>query len=320
MKRLLHLLLALALLATLTLPASAAGAEDRLTQVTLKVKETLDIGDEYDTFSGDLQESIRPFWSLHWSGGDQGLEVVADEDGKIYQFYCYGENQSSSDSTVPSLPAISRAQAQEAAQAFLDKVLTNGESVTWENGSARPGDRSYFFTGTILLHNLPSPFTFSLDVSATDASILSFSRSDLDRPYEEGVPSPTAKISPADAGSTLRTTLQLRLEYVRDGEEKTAVLRYLPELDGEYYVDAASGELVDLSALYQELDKGSGGTSEDNSASTPENGGLSQAEQEGIGLTASHHIALINLTRHRNMCIFISSLHRRIAQISFRPD
>ena len=84
MKRLLHLLLALALLATLTLPVSAAGAEDRLTQVTLKVKETLGIGDKYDTFSGDLQESIRPFWSLHWSGGEQGLEVVAGEDGKIH--------------------------------------------------------------------------------------------------------------------------------------------------------------------------------------------------------------------------------------------
>lgn len=281
MKRLLHLLLALALLATLTLPVSAAGAEDRLTQVTLKVKETLGIGDEYDTFSGDLQESIRPFWSLHWSGGEQGLEVIAGEDGKIYQCYRYGESQSSSDSSVPSLPAVSRAQAQEAAQAFLDQVLTSGESATWNEGSARPGDRSYFFTGTILLHNLPSPFTFSLDVSTADASILSFSRSDLDRPYEEGVPSPTAKISPADAGSTLRTTLQLRLEYVRDGEEKTAVLRYLPELGGQYYVDAASGELVDLNTLYQELDKGSGGTSEDNSASSPE-GGLSQAEQEGI--------------------------------------
>ena len=282
MQRLLHLLLALALLATLTLPVSAAGAEDRLTQVTLKVKETLGIGDKYDTFSGDLQESIRPFWSLHWSGGEQGLEVVAGEDGKIYQFYRYREGSSSSDSSVPSLPAVSRSQAQEAAQAFLDKVLTSGESVTWNQGSARPGDRSYFFSGTILLHNLPSPFTFSLDVSTADASILSFSRSDLDRPYEEGVPSPTAQISPADAGSTLRTTLQLRLEYVRDGEEKNAVLRYLPELDGEYYVDAASGELVNLSALYQELDKGAGSTAEENATASPENGGLSQAEQEGI--------------------------------------
>lgn len=284
MKRLLSFLLSLALLCALSLPASAAAADERLTQVTLKVKETLDIGDEYDSFSGSLQEGLHAFWSLQWSGEDQELTVTAGEDGKIYQYYHSWPDESVSSGSVPTLPAMSREKAQAAAQAFLDKVLTAGESAVFDEGSARPGDTMYFFHGSIRLNGLPSPFTFSLDVSASDGAVYSFSRSDLDQPFEETVPSPDAAVSAADAGAKLRTTLGLRLEYVRDGEEKTAVLRYLPERGGQFYVDAATGELIDLETLYKDLASGGGSnasTGEAGAAPDKENG-LSQAEQEGI--------------------------------------
>lgn len=285
MKRLLSLLLSLALLCALSLPASAAAADERLTQVTLKVKEALDIGDEYDSFSGDLREGLRPYWSLQWTGDDQDLSVIAGEDGKIYQYHRSRSNSSvSSSGSVPTLPAISREQAQSYAQAFLDQVLTADESAVFDQGTARPGDTLYFFYGSIHLNGLPSPFTFSVDVSAHDGTVYAFSRSDLEQPFEEGVPSPDAAVSAADAGARLRTTLALRLEYVRDGDADTAVLRYLPDHSGQFYVDAVTGELVDLSALYENLGSGSDSATGGEAGSAPDKGenGLSQAEQEGI--------------------------------------
>lgn len=285
MKRLLSVLLSLALLCALSLPVSAATADERLTQVTLKVKEALDIGDEYDSFSGDLREGLRPHWSLQWTGEDHDLSVIAGEDGKIYQYYRSRLDSSVSDSgSVSTLPALSREQAQTFAQAFLDKVLTEGERAVFDEGTARPGETLYFFYGSIYLNGLPSPFTFTLDVSASDGTVYAFSRSDLDQPFEEGVPSPDAAVSSADAGAKLRTTLGLRLEYVRDSDENTAVLRYLPDHSGQFYVDAATGELIDLSALYEDLSNGSDSTTGGEAGAAPdkEEGNLSQAEQEGI--------------------------------------
>ena len=286
MKRLLSLLLSLALLCALSLPASAATADERLTQVTLKVKETLDIGNEYDSFSGDLREGLRPYWSLRWSGEDEELSVTAGEDGKIYQYYRSRPDSSvSSSGSVPTLPALSRETAQAAAQAFLDQVLTDGESAVFDQGTARPGDTYYYFYGTVQLNGLPSPFSFSVDVSASDGTVYAFSRSDLEQPFEDGIPSPEAAVSATDAGDKLRTTLALRLEYVLDSGETTAVLRYLPDHSGQFYVDAATGELVDLSALYEDLASGGGSNSTADGAedaAPDKDAGLSEAEQAGI--------------------------------------
>ena len=68
MKRTCSLLLAAILAGTLATPAAAAAtpaADDRLTQVTQAVKETLGLGDDYTSFYGELQEdSYRALWSL----------------------------------------------------------------------------------------------------------------------------------------------------------------------------------------------------------------------------------------------------------------
>ena len=58
MKRFFSLVLSAVLLATLGVPARAAeenSADQRLAQVTAKVKKVLDIGDEYTSFHGELR-------------------------------------------------------------------------------------------------------------------------------------------------------------------------------------------------------------------------------------------------------------------------
>ena len=86
MKRILSMALSAALMLTLTAPAAATAAaepeapapspgesaalgssntDQRLAQVTVKVKETLSIGDEYEEFYGELRENeLAPVWDL----------------------------------------------------------------------------------------------------------------------------------------------------------------------------------------------------------------------------------------------------------------
>ena len=85
MKKLLSLALAATLACSLAVPAAAAGesAEQRLTQVTQKVKQTLGIPDSYTTFYGELtQDEISPYWRLNWEGEEASLTVYAGEDGR----------------------------------------------------------------------------------------------------------------------------------------------------------------------------------------------------------------------------------------------
>ena len=77
--------------------------------------------------------------------------------------------------------------------------------------------------------------------------------------------------------------LGLRLEYVLPEADSTqAVLRYLPQSVHTFYVDARTGELLDLTELEENLWKGSGGAEAPSEDSAEGESGLSQAEQEGI--------------------------------------
>ena len=75
MKRALCLVLALVLILALGMPAAAESAEEQLKRVTLRVKTTLDIGDDYDSFNGDSYtlEAELP--------GFQKEDIAIDIDG-----------------------------------------------------------------------------------------------------------------------------------------------------------------------------------------------------------------------------------------------
>ena len=85
-KKLLSLTLALVMLCSLAVPASAAqSADERLASVTAQVKKTLGLNtEEYTEFYGDLAEEIlAPSWYLEWSGEDGSLSISTTEEGKI---------------------------------------------------------------------------------------------------------------------------------------------------------------------------------------------------------------------------------------------
>lgn len=296
-RRFLSLALSLALACSLSLPAAAAEetADQALSRVTAQVKQTLSIGGAYDEFYGSsYQNALSTVWSLNWSAKDgSSLYVEAEDDGTVIS--CYRSDPDYAGGGYdPAFPSLDRAQAHALVQSFLDKVLRAGlESARFDEGGSFNSQRSFYrFTGTILLNGIPSPLRFSASVRATDGAVTDFNRDSIGQTYLGGVPAAGAAVSRDEALSLLKSTLSLRLEYVRPEGEDTAVLRYLPEAGDSYYVDGESGELVNLSELYRALEEDGSfyNTAAGGAAPTPApteaaaDGGaaLTAAEQAGI--------------------------------------
>ncbi len=288
MKRLVSLLLCAVLLAGLTVTAGAeSSADDRLSQVTAAVKKTLDLDTEaYDEFWGDsYEDSLARMWSLQWAGAGGSLTVEALEDGTIVSLRL--DDETSSSGGFPAFPSGDTKKATQAAQAFLDRVLdkaTESVKLGEPEGEDRLGSTELSFSGQILLNGLPSALTYSMTVRSSDNQVTWFRRDVPETSFLGAIPAARASVTQAKAAEMLGDKLGLRLEYVLPEADSTqAVLRYLPQSVHTFYVDARTGELLDMTELEEKLWKGSGGAeapSED-SAAEGENG-LSQVEQEGI--------------------------------------
>ena len=297
MKKLLCLLLCTALLAGISIPVLAAedGADARLARITQAVKSTLELDTErYDSFQGDCYEQeLAPTWALRWSGADGSLTVEALEDGTVVSYRLSEPDQPDViGSGIPAYPAGSAEAVKQSAAAFLAKVL-DPSLETVELGDPEGLDQldrsNYYFSGVILLNGLPSPLHYSLTVRASDGQVLRFWRDAAATTCLGDIPGASAAVTQDQAAQKLRSTLSLRLEYVlpEDGGT-TAVLRYLPDNIHEFYVDAQTGALVDLTELEQKMYGGMKGESANDTAAAEApaeagGSGLSEAEQAGIG-------------------------------------
>lgn len=288
MKKSLSLALAVCLALGLCLPAAAsADTDSRLAAVTQTVKQTLNLDtSSYNDFQGELQEgSLVPFWNLSWTCDASSLRINANEDGTIIYYNLYDNSSNHSDNS-PSFPKGNITSAKQAASAFLKKVLKSSvETASFESESGNClNSNEYSFSGTILLNGLTSPEFFSITVRGSDNTITNFNRDNLSQDHIGGIPSATPAVTSSQAAQKLKTTLSLNLEYVLDDSGK-AVLRYLPVVDDKYYVDAQTGELTNLTELYQKVNanstaQGRGGMNQ--SLASEDKGTLTDAEQAGI--------------------------------------
>lgn len=298
MKKLLSLLLSVLLLTGAALPASAAEdtTDAKLTQITQSVKNTLALDTEdYSYFQGNYSEQeLTALWDLYWDGENGSLSVTVLEDGTIISYSLSStETNSSSQQGIPTFPKGDPAKAKAAAQDFLDKVLAPGvESVVLEDPGQQTSlsSTTFRFNGTILLNGLPSPLSYSLTVRSSDNQVTRFWRDAPETSFLGDIPAADVNISQEDAAAALKSTLSLRLEYILpDGDSTQAVLCYLPNATHEFYVDAQSGDLVDLTVLEEEMFQSpamggaaaDSGTSQDTAAESEE-ASLSEAEQAGI--------------------------------------
>ncbi|MFQ8758717.1 MAG: hypothetical protein ACLSAF_03835 [Intestinimonas sp.] len=218
------------------------------------------------------------------------LSVTAGEDGRILSYFRHDAAEYwDRGFQNPSFPEGGRDGAQEAAQAFLDKVLAANETVVFrEDEGESLNQSSYYFRGIICLNGVPSPLGMRIEVRAADNCVMNFRRDDLASSYIGTVPSGQADVSAQRAGELLKELLTMRLEYSLNEDGRTASLRYLPNSRDDCCVDAHTGELVNLTEKRRALADGDKfyGYAEEMSANTAADAGggafLTEVEQSGV--------------------------------------
>lgn len=278
--------------------SSSETADAQLTQVTQSVKNLLAIPDDYTEFFGEPEENLLgTSWRLTWGGEDKSLSISATSTGKILSLNRHENQPSSNDSNSfgPAFPKMTREQARPYAQKFLDKVFSSNETAEFdtETSAGSLSADAYNFRGSIRINGKKSPLRFQIRVRLEDGLVTYFWRDDTSE-YIGVIPEPNSATTDAVAAGLLKTTLSMKLEYVRDGKDKQAVLRYLPEDGDQYYVDA-NGQLINLTELKKKLSMdylgGMSGGGATNSMAAPEAAAdqserkelqLSKTELEGI--------------------------------------
>jgi len=289
-KKIITLVLSAALLATLAVPALAAdtgtgaSVDTQLAQVTQIVKKTLGISDSYKGFTGNLTDNNNTgYWELNWTGESDSVSVRADKNGKVMSY----DHSLNNDNTVynnyysPAFPKVDQADALNAAKAFVKKVLGADETVTFNGNDSQcytTNTVQYSFNGTVLLNGLKSPISFYVEVRMADMSIASYYRSDLNRQYAS-VPSAKPTVSTEKATELLTGTVKLQLEYIQSEDGKSATLQYVPVYNGDYYVNAGTGELVNLNVASDSIKRAS---ATDLAMGETENAKLTEVEQTTV--------------------------------------
>ncbi len=248
MKRILSLALALVMLLALGMPAAAETAEEQLKRVTLQVKTTLDIGDDYTSFNGDSYTyGGRTWWRLYWEKEDESLYVTSDDNGKVYSLDHYYYNEDYSYNSGLHFPAFGYAEAKAAADGFLPRVLSADEGYILKEQQDRLRDYGrYSLSGTLTIKGVQSEVGIYLSFRSSDGLLTSFRRDDGETFITGGVPSEAPAVTPEQAIRALRSALSVDLNWAySDYEAHEARLTYTVSLPYNLMVDAQTGELLD---------------------------------------------------------------------------
>ena len=253
MKRITSLFIILTLLFALAAPAAAAelSLQEELTAVTLAVKETLELSDDFSDFSGDYSDSPEGRWSLYWSSDECSVDVTADREGKVLYAYRWTDS-GDYDYFYGFDPHLSTATTtlRAAANQWLARLTGSGETAEITDTGSALNQTGATFRGIICKNGLPTPITFTLRLY-DDGSLYSFSRTDSWRSYVGQTPSAVSAVEETDAREQLRQAAELELYYVLREDNEARPVYVLTNAD--YAVDAQSGELWDLNELYASL-------------------------------------------------------------------
>lgn len=251
MKRIISVLCALALCI-----GCCAFAEDmraELPEVTLKVKEALNIGDEYTGFSSS---NYNGRWDLYWSGDASEISVSCDGAGNIYNYYLYEYDYEYDGDYMPRYPSISAEELEATANGFLGRVIAS-ENEGWIieeiDSSLQHGTEARVNVQSRLTkHGAPTDITIDMTIDAASGAVNSFYRSDAYSTYAEFDGDMTEGIPAEEALELLKSRMGLELEYYETDADETARLMYMPSDNGRYVVRASDGEIINLEEAYRD--------------------------------------------------------------------
>ncbi len=299
MKRIASLILCLCLALTLGVPALAESEdmEAELARVTSRVKEILEIDDNYTSFSGNRNDGLRPGWYLSWSDDGRDLSVTCDGDGVVLEMSRWQREtiRTYGGGLDAAFPVLPEGDARAEAERCLERLMGEGETALIESvNPTLQKNGAYQFAGVVCKNGLPTPIRFFLAVGPEGLS--NYHRSDSYPGYVGELPSAESAVTEAAAAASLAEAARLDPYYFdlcyveRDGEAR---LRYVPA--GPYtVVDAKTGELVDMDALYASF----GGGAENGKEMPAAEAAMAMDAGGGRGLTA---VELSSIANYRDV-------------------
>ena len=248
-----------------------AELNEKLAEVTLSVRNTIGIGDEYTSFNGNFSDNItNRMWYLYWSNDDNDINVTAAEDGTVVSYnknyhtqYKYTYN-SSNRFYSPKFQATTRDEAKESVKVFMRRVLNSNESYVLNESDysiiSPVSTSSYYFYGTLTVNGLETPVNINITVASDTLEVIRYSRNDFSDSYFGGYPSESPLYSKNNAFDSLSkkfsSTLKYYIVYDKDDTEfkyPKAQLQYRFNSTGDWYFDALTGETVNRNDLYDSI-------------------------------------------------------------------
>jgi Zn-dependent metalloprotease len=234
-------------------PLSAFADEPQELERAIRIaKESFSISDEYDQFNYDVRENAgRKIWSMAWSSDDRSdgtIRVSVDSEDMITSYREYKPSKYEGS----KLPAISREQARERAEAFmegLEKGLVDqlGQK-DYRNESL--GVETFSFSYYRIIAGIPFYGNMvNVEVDKDTGAIKSYYRDwngKIDFPSTEGI------IGMDDAQEAYRDKIGLELiyKYKTQDDELIPYLVYVPKERGSVWIDALTGEKISAPAYY----------------------------------------------------------------------
>lgn len=231
-----------------------ADGQEGLERVASAVKSMLGLDtEEYDLFRGEPEmDPLETRWRLYWSGDAGSLDIMVTDAGLVTSYDRRDMDDAAYGRTMPAFVAGSESSAADAASRFVKKCLGADETLVLDRTASFSGfgDGTYTFHGDIRLKGLPAGIGCTVSVRGSDNQVMSFSRTDWRGRVRDEIPAPDSQVDKADARAKFWPTVDLECEYVlaTDGSNK-AYLAYVPRAMDTYYVDAATGELVNLTEI-----------------------------------------------------------------------
>ena len=253
LKRLVALLTAVLLMTVVLAPAGAiAEGEKGMEDIIKIVKSKLTIPDNYSEFNYNVSNDFnKKVWYLNWNtknGMDGGISVSVDDRGTIINYNSYKPQ----DYTKKKFPQVSKTEARTKAEDFVKRINPSVLSQVKFNESTQnlSVEYVYYFNYTRMVNGIPFyNNSVNVEVNTATGEVQSYNLNwtdDLVFPKTDNV------ISIEAAQKAYREKLGLRLVYnTKMEDKKTSVYAaYEPKYGMNYFIDALTGEKLNLEPGY----------------------------------------------------------------------
>lgn len=255
--KILSVILILFMIVLSTVPALAEDTESKkLEELILKVKQILDIPEQYNnfTYSSNETEQQITLWNLNWENtkGDSNISVSIDSDGNFHSYnkYIYSKDQTGTGN-------YSKSDCKKQAEEFLQKVIPNRANQLKEDThiTYRSYD-NHTFRYKLYIKDIPVEFSsVTVEVNKYTNEVVRFNSDgleDLDYPQSTNI------INLQEATKLYLDRVGISLKYYSYYDYNTRRLKVFPaySLDSNNIsIDSNTGKLMNVYNHYYNFAK-----------------------------------------------------------------